>query len=225
MIAAAALASIPFFASFDPAELSEIAHIIVQRTYPPGAVIFLEDEPNPGLFFVQSGRVKVYKLSLQGKEQVLCVMQPRTCFGACPLFDGDANPATAQAIDEVTLCFLGKDETLALAERRPEAAQVLLKVFAGRLRHLAGIVEGLSFKCVTSRLAETLLTYADEDGTVTEDGIEVNLGMSHGELAALLGSVREVVTRALLRLERIGAIEATGRRVVILDRARLERLV
>ncbi len=225
MIASSALESIPFFANFSRAELGEIAGLMVEHTYPPGSIIFLEGEANPGLFFVRSGRVKIYKMSPQGKEQVLCLMHPRTCFGACPIFDGETNPATAQAIDQVTLYFLGRTDALALSERRPEAAQALLKVFAGRLRHLAALAEGLSFKCVTSRLAETLLTYADERGIPADGGIEIRLDMSQSELAAVLGTVREVVTRALLRLERTGAIEAQGRRILIIDRARLERLL
>lgn len=225
VVAPTILASIPFFAQFSRAELSEVAGLMIERTYPPGAIIFLEGESNPGLFFVLSGRVKIYKMSPQGKEQTLCLMQPRTCFGACPLFDGETNPATAQAVDEVRLCFLGRAEALTLAERRPEAAQALLRVFAGRLRHLAGLVEGLAFKCALSRLAETLLAYADERGIRTENGVEVYLDMSQNELAALVGTVREVVTRALSRLERVGAIEAQGRHIVIRDRARLERLI
>lgn len=225
MIAPTTLESIPFFAHFSRAELNEVAGLMIERTYPPGAIIFLEGESNPGLFFVLSGRVKIYKMSPQGKEQVLCLMQPRTCFGACPLFDGETHPATAQAVDEVRLGFLSRAEALALAERQPEAAQALLKVFAGRLRHLARLVEGLTFKCALSRLAETLLAYADETGVRTENGITIHLDMSQSELAALIGTVREVVTRALLRLEQTGAIEAQGRHIVIRDRARLERLI
>ncbi len=219
------LADIPFFAQLSPAERSHAAAVLHEHRYQAGGVIFLEGEPCPGLFFVKSGRVKIYKVAPSGREQVLCIMHPRTCFGGCPLFDGANNPAMAEALDPTILYVLDRAEAVALAERDHAAALTLLKIFSGRLRLLASLVERLSLRCVTARVAEVLLTYADERGLPQAHGIEVCLDLSQHDLAALVGTAREVVTRTLRDMERKGIIHARGRRIVILDRERLASLI
>ncbi len=224
MVSLTQLQEIPFFRGFEPTGLELIAGMMVERSFQPGQEIFLEGETSAGLWFVVRGRVKAYRLDLSGKEQVLCLIGPQTCFGGCPIFDGDTYPAMAQAIDEVTLYILPRAEALALAEESPQTARALLHVFAGRLRHLSRLAETLTFKCVTDRLATLLLEHADEGGVVTENAIELHLNLTQDELAALLGTVRQVVSRALLRLERLGAIEARGRHIRILNPDKLRQL-
>ena len=221
MIGIQSLAGIPFFADFSPDELAGISAMMVERVFRPGEIIFLEGAPSDGLFFVASGRVRVYKTSTTGKEQALCLMTPRTCFGGCPIFDGNISPVTAQAVDEVVAYLLHRDEAVERAKDNPTLSRVVLRILAGRLTHLTTVVDGLSFKCVTERIADKLLAYADEQGQATKRGVEIHLDLTQEKLASLVGCSREVVTRSLLRLERLGAIEAQGRRVVIIDREKL----
>jgi CRP/FNR family transcriptional regulator len=197
---------------------------MVERVYQPGEIIFLESQPSNGLFFVSRGRVRVYKTASTGKEQALCLMTPRTCFGGCPIFDGSRSPVTAQAIDEVVAYVLPRDEAIAQAADNPALGRAVLRIFAGRLTHLTTVVDGLSFKCVTERVAARLLDFAHERGRITDRGLEIELDLTQEKLASLVGCAREVITRSLLRLERMGAIDARGRRVVILDREKLANL-
>jgi CRP/FNR family transcriptional regulator len=214
----------PFFAGFTPAELDNVAAVMIERVYRSGEIIFLERQPAAGLFFVASGRVRVFKTSKSGKEQALCLMSPRTCFGGCPIFDGHLSPVTAQAVDKVTVYLLPTAAAIALAENSLVLARALLRIFAGRLDHLTTIVDGLAFKCVTQRLAETLLAYAHDQGGDTDRGIEIELDLTQEKLASLVGCAREVVTRAILRLERLGAIEARGRHIIVLNRGKLSNI-
>lgn len=224
MIKIESLAAIPFFADFSAEELNGIAAMMTERVYRPGEIIFLEGQAADGLFFVASGRVRVFKTSPSGKEQALCLMTPRTCFGGCPIFDGNMSPVTAQAVDEVVAYLLPREDAAERTRDDPALSRAVLRIFAGRLTHLTTVVDGLSFKCVTERVAEKLLAYADERGQATERGVEVHLDLTQEKLASLVGCAREVVTRSLLRLERLGAIEARGRHIVIIDREKLIRV-
>jgi CRP/FNR family transcriptional regulator len=163
-------------------------------------------------------------MALSGREQVLCLVGPRTCFGGCPVFDGDTYPVTAQAVDEVTLYILPRTEALALAEQSPEAARIMLQVFGARLRHLTQVAERLALQGVVDRLATLLAEYADERGTPTGDGVRLCLDLTQDDLAALLGTARQTVNRAFLRLERQGAIKARRRQVCIINPHRLRQL-
>jgi CRP/FNR family transcriptional regulator len=223
MVVTTSLQIIPFFAEFAPNELDGIAALMIERAYQPGEVIFSERQPSPGLFFVARGRVRVFKTSPRGREQTLCLMTPRTCFGGCPIFDGDLSPVTAQALESATVYILPRSAAIAGAKNDPAAAKALMRVFGSRMNQLAGIAEGLTFKCATQRLAEVLLAHADERGRPTAQGIEIELDLTQEKLASLVGCAREVVTRSLLRLERLGAIEARGRRILIQDRDKLAR--
>lgn len=224
MVTSESLARIPYFADFTPAELDSIAAVMVQRVYQRDEIIFLESQPSQGLFFVSRGRVRVFKTSSAGKEQALCLMTPRTCFGGCPIFDGERSPVTAQAVDETVAYLLPKSEAVARASQDPVLARAILRIFAGRLSHLTTVVDGLSFKCVTERIAQRLLAYAGERGRATDRGLEIDLDLTQEKLASLVGCAREVVTRSLLRLERLGAIDARGRQIVILDREKLAQV-
>ena len=224
MVTAETLAQIPYFADFSRAELDVIAAVMVERAYQPGEIIFLEGQPADGLFFVSRGRVRVYKTSMTGKEQAMCLMTPRTCFGGCPIFDGERSPVTAQAVDEAVVYLLPKAQAVARAREDPVLARAILRIFAGRLSHLTTVVDGLSFKCVTERVADRLLAYAGEQGRATDRGLEIELDLTQEKLASLIGCAREVVTRSLLRLERMGAIDARGRQIVILDREKLAQV-
>ena len=145
MVTPATLQTIPFFSDFTRAEIDSIAAVMLQRMYQPREILFLEREPSPGLFFITRGRVRVYRSSPSGKEQALCLLTPRTCFGGCPIFDGKLSPVTAQALDETVIYLLPKSVAIAQSKNSQVLAMALLKVFAGRLDHLTLIIDGLTF--------------------------------------------------------------------------------
>ncbi|MBI4319685.1 MAG: Crp/Fnr family transcriptional regulator [Chloroflexi bacterium] len=213
------LRKIPYFVDLGPAELDRIQRRVLVSSYDKGEILFLEKEPCEGLYFVESGRVKVFKTSPDGKEQVLRVMQAGESFNEVPVFDGGPNPASAEALDKAVVYTISKGEMLALIRDVPDVANRVLKVFASRLRHLTMLVEDLSFRHVTGRLAKVLLEHADS----AHDAPRRRL--TQQEMASLIGTAREVVGRSLKTLEEQGIIRMEGHRIVIVDRKALARLV
>ncbi len=188
-----------------------LLELMIRRTYSPGEIIFMEGHPSRGIWFIIQGRVRIIKESLHGSRQGLCLTSAGKCFGGCPLFDGETTPATAQALDEVTLLILPREESLLLSSNNPCLARTLLSIFNQRLAHLAQLGEGLGSRSVSARIRECLLTYADE----TEDIPTVWL--THEDLATLVGTAREVVTRHLSRFEQDAMIRLEPGRITLLN--------
>ncbi|RMG88559.1 MAG: Crp/Fnr family transcriptional regulator [Chloroflexi bacterium] len=174
-------------------------------------MIFLEGDESVGLWFVLRGRVKIIKQSLGGRVQGICVMNRGKCFGSCPLFNTDENPASAQALDNVDILILPDHYLKNVTEQDPELADILLQIFSQRLEHLARLSEGLGAWAVPDRINDCLLTYAD----YTHDTPTVTL--THEKLADLAGTAREVVTRHLTRLEEKGVIQTAIGKIFLLD--------
>ena len=224
LVSIESLRTIPYFAPLAPADLERFCRLVRVRNYTKNEIIFLEGEPCEGLFLVKSGRVKIYKASEEGREQVLRIMEPGESFNEVPIFDGGPNPASAQAMeDETTLYLVRKEDALALVQGHPEVALAVLRVFATRLRQLTFLVEELSFKHVTERLATILMLYATEPVDVRE-GACLKHRLTQQELAAMVGTAREVVARGLKSLERAGAIRVERQRIVIVNKQKLARI-
>lgn len=224
MISVEQLRAIPYFAALQGADAERLRRLVREKEYTRNEVIFLEGEPCSGLFLVQTGRVKIFKAAEDGREQVLRMFEPGESFNEVPLFDDGPNPASAQAMEDGTVLYLfRKDDVLAIAQAYPQVALAVLRVFATRLRHLTFLVEELSFKHVTERLATILLAYATEPAA-GPTGTTLKHRLTQQELAAMVGTAREVVARGLRSLERAGAIRVERQRIVVVDRQRLARL-
>ncbi len=189
-----------------------------EKALATGEFILLEAEHSPGIFFVKAGRAKIFKTSPEGREQVLRIMNPGESFNDVPAFDEGPNPASAQAMQPTVVCLLRTEDTVQLIQRYPALALGIIRVFASRLRHLATMVEDLSFRHVTSRLAKVLLMQVEEAGKGR------NLHLTQQELASMVGTAREVVVRSLRTLESQGVVKRERHRLVILDLEALWRL-
>ena len=209
------LRSLPYFRPLDEATLKSIAAVTVRRLYQPDEVIFLEGEPCAGLFAVHSGHAKIYKVSPEGREQILTIIGPRDSFNDVAVFDGGPNPANAQAMDATEVCVIERPALVSLFDRYPKLAQAVVAVLAARCRMLVGMVEDLSLRSVTGRLAKLLLDQAAQG----QDAVP----LTRQQMAARLGTIREMVSRALRDLEDEGLVSRDGRQIVIADRAALER--
>jgi CRP-like cAMP-binding protein len=209
------LRSLPYFRPLDQDTLISIATLAVRRAYQPDKVIFLEGEPCAGLFVVHSGHVKIYKVSPEGREQILTIIGPRDSFNDVAVFDGGSNPASAQAMDALELCVIERPALVSLFDRHPKLAQAVVAVLAARCRMLVGMVEDLSLKSVAGRLAKLLLDQAAQG----QDAVP----LTRQQMAARLGTIREMVSRALRELEDAGLVRRDGRQIVITDRVALER--
>lgn len=216
--------AIPAFSRLSLEGLDLIRRAVVERTFPPGQIIFLEGERSQGLWFLKEGRVKIFRMSADGREQGLCLMRSGMCCG-CPLFYGDTNPASAQALDTVILYLIGRDAALDLADRHTETMQALSGVFAKGERLLSTLVVSLSCSRLVARLAQILLDQAEGQDAAPRGGSHPSLKLSHQELADLAGTSREVVSRCLQRLQQAGAIELGRKRITILNSEKLEAMI
>jgi CRP/FNR family transcriptional regulator len=216
------LRQVPYFAGLGEAGLARIQERLVERRYERGRVVFMEGGPCQGLYVVRSGRLRIFKVSAGGREQVLMVAGPGETFNEVPNFDGGTNPATAEALEPSVLYLLPKNDLLSIVETEPVVARAVMRVFASHLRHLTALVEDLSFRNVTSRVAKILL------GRVQQAGVDAEARparLTQQQMAAMAGTAREVVGRALKALEQRGVIRVERGRVVVVNPERLADLV
>lgn len=215
------LRRVAIFADLSPTELQFLAERSVPRDYAPGELIFSEGEMCAGLFVVEKGHVRIFKSSPNGREQVLSVDGPGSSIAELPVFDGGNYPASTSAVDEARVYFVSKQDFYSLCLVHPKVALKVLKVVGARLRRLVAIIEELSFTTVRSRLIANLLRLAAH-GKKSASGVEVLLPASNQELASQIGTVRELVSRNLSRLQAEGLIHMDGKTLVIPDVARLK---
>jgi CRP/FNR family transcriptional regulator len=191
------------------------------RNLVSGEAVFEEEQPCRGLLIVADGRVEVRQISFRGREQVFHTEGPGATLGEGPLFDGGGYIASAVALGPTRLLFLSRADVLRLCQRRPAVALAMLRSLARRVRHFAGIVSDLAFRPVTERLARYLDAVVAEP---VEPGVAIELPLTQSQLAARLGTVRELVARAFAQLEDSGVISRDRSRVTIRDPARLAAL-
>lgn len=207
----------PYFSSLPAKTREAVGRRVIVRSYDRGAFVFTERDRPPGLYLVASGTVRIFKVSEDGKEQVLHHIGPGESFNDVAAFDGGPSPASAQAVEPTTALLVPREALLDLMRSYPEIAVAALQVLSTRLRQMSSLVEDLSLRHVVSRVAGVLLRPAPR-------GVSTTLP-TRQELAAMVGTVREVATRALKHLEDLGAIRLGPRgRVAVLDRRILERL-
>lgn len=211
------LREVPLFADLAEKETMFLATRVARRQYKRGQAIFHDGEPCRGFFVVESGVVRLFKTSVDGREQVLAIMGPGNVFGELPVFDGGPYPASAAALSEASVFFVSKEDFHALCRRHPEVLLKVLQVVASHLRRVIGVVEELSFTTVRHRLAVLLLQLARRRGKRATCGIQITLTSSHEELAAHIGSVRELVSRNLSQLQAEGLIKRQGKNIIIPD--------
>lgn len=212
------LRSIPFFAGVGDDVLRELGQGAIWREYAAGEVVFLEGELPRGLYFLQRGWLKITKTSPEGREQVLQFLEPGEAFNAVGVLANRPNPATAIALEPAGIWILRRGAVMALLEKHPELAQYVIERMAGRVLELVDLVEDLSLRTVTGRLARLLV----EDAR--NDALHRPRWYTQAEIAARLGTVPDVLQRALSSLADDGLIEVTRSVIRIYDRESLEAI-
>lgn len=210
----------PIFQSLSNDQLEALANISIAQSYKKGETLFLEGDEGTGFFIVKTGRVKVFKLASGGKEQILHLFGPDEHFAEVPAFDGGSFPASAAAIEKTEVIFIPRNSFLTVLQQHPSLAIAILGTFARHLRRLAHLVDTLSFKEVPERLASYLLNLSDR----SQNSDWVELDLSKGQLAALLGTIPETLSRAFNKLSQEGLIEINGGQIRLCDREQLTNL-
>ena len=217
----AAVRQIPMFAMLNGEALSHVASMAIERRYKRGEMILLEGEHGGALCYVSQGLVKVFKTSVEGREQVLRLISAGNTFNDVPALDGGPNPASAAAMEPSVIYLIRRAELHQLIMSEPTVASAVIQTLAQALRHIVELVEDLSLRHVTARVAKLLLAQENE-AKAEERGWSHHL--TQQEMAAVVGTAREVVSRALKELELAGAIEMHQGRAIILNREYLQIL-
>ncbi len=192
-----------------------------RRTYEPGEVIVLQGAPSAGLFVAQEGLVKISTLSPGGREQVLRYASAGSSFNEVAALDGGPNPATATAQDRSDVLRVPTEAFAAVFAETPGLAEAMVHALAGRLRHLVELVEDLSFRHVSERVARILLQSVTPHAGVGA-GADLTRHVTQRELAEMAGTSREVVSRALKALETRGAIAIDHGEITLIDASKLD---
>lgn len=211
----ATLRRLPLFNDLSEAELSLIAERVTLSHHDAGGTVFSEGEPCRELLIVKEGSVRLFKMAASGRQQLIGMERPGNSLAEVPVFDGGVYPATAVAMTDTVLLRLEAEHFQRICRQHPEVSLKVIKVLGHRLRRMGSLVEDLSFSTVRGRLVAYLIRLAEEQGERTAAGIEFNLTENNEELAARLGTVRELVSRNLGRLYSEGLIEVRRRTVTI----------
>lgn len=230
-IAVSKLHTIGLFNTLSDATLEAISHCAITRRYAADQHIVYEDDPCEAAYFVLEGQVRIYRMSPEGREQVLVQLVAGQAFNTVPPFqDNGRAQASAVAISDVALLMIEKDDFLGLVLSHRDLSMAMLRDFADRLVHLTGLVESLALYTVQQRLIRFLLKQADAATVATlapggggEPATRVPHRWTQQDIAVHLGTVRDVVGRALRSLEEDGLIRMERGRIVLLDRDELDR--
>jgi CRP/FNR family transcriptional regulator len=209
--------SIPYFAGLSPEELDSVKKLVFEKKVERGDIIVFEGDSPEALYFVASGAVKIFRTSTDGKEQVLNIVRPGDSFNDVPAFDGGPNLASAQAMGPVTLYGMRKHALDIFLQDYPRVAVSIANVLAAEVRHLVSLVEDLSFRPVVGRVAKVLLEHA-------VDGTSPGQRLTQQDMAAIVGTAREVVSRSLKALQSDGVIKIDRHRIVVTDKEALRSI-
>jgi CRP-like cAMP-binding protein len=215
----AILGRIESLAGLPPEEADELARISEFRRYGAGALVFKQGERIPGIFVVIRGSLKITRSSGRGKVQVLAILQPGTCVGEVQVFDGAAVASGAEAQGNTDCWLIPAEPLRALARRNATVREVILRHFAGKVRHLVALVGALGLHSVPERVAQLLLDHIQQEA----EGSQVRFRETQEELAQRVGAGREAFSRSLRLLGGLGLIQSAFPVIRILDLEKLQR--
>ena len=205
------LHNIPILSDFSATQLEKLEDYVIFRSYNPGELIFLEGDDAIGFWVVTHGRVRIMKQSYSGKLQGICMVEDNQCFGGCPMFDMGSYPASAQALDDVTLAIFPNDVMEQVIGDDFDLGQKILEIYLSRMSFLAHFATQLGTENVHGRINHFFRS------VVEENPIESEIHLTHDEIATMVGTSREVVTRYLSELETQNIIETHSGMVVLRD--------
>jgi CRP/FNR family transcriptional regulator len=213
------LKSVPLFSGLNSMDLERVSRLVIRRKVKKGQVIISENQALDGFYIVLSGQVKVYKLSPDGKEQIIHIIYPGESFAEAAAFTDGRSPANAQAMVESEVFFIFKNDIVRLVKDNPQLSLNMLASMSRYLRHMVSVIDELSLKEVPARLAKYLL-----DLSVTGKTKEIKLPTTKQELASRLGTVSEVLSRAFSKLKSKRIIKAEGgNKITIINKNALEQ--
>ncbi|SHF03092.1 CRP/FNR family transcriptional regulator, anaerobic regulatory protein [Thermoanaerobacter uzonensis DSM 18761] len=219
------LKKVPYFNELEDKSLEEIHRISTINFFKKGSIIFMEGEKGEAMYFVKSGKVKISKTSSIGKEYIIKIMEKGDVFAESILFVGGEYPATAEAIEDSEVIMLKNQDIENLILKNSEIALSIIKLMAKRLKNVAVIIENLALRDSIGRTASVLLTFAKERGINAKEGILLDLNLNRQDLANIVGTSRENVTRILSQMDKEGIIHLDRQKIIIRDIEKLKEML
>lgn len=216
------LKGVPLFSELPEAHLQSLGELLIERSYRRGATIFFEGDPGDALYIVRSGIVKISRVAEDGREKTLAFLGKGEPFGEMALIDGGPRSAIAQALEATSLYALHRADFLAALTENPALSLGVIKVLSARLQQANAQLMDLVFRDVRGRVAQALLDLARRHGVPLTNGRMISVKLTHQEIANLVGTARETVSRTFAELQDSGIIRIEGRNIVLLDAAQLE---
>ncbi|MDI6733151.1 MAG: Crp/Fnr family transcriptional regulator [Planctomycetota bacterium] len=218
------LKQVPLFSGLNPLDLERVSRLVIRRKVSKGQIIITEGQELDGFYIVISGLIKIYKLSSEGKEQILHLVKRGDTFAEVTAFVGKDSPANALAMTDSEVFFLFGNDLLRLVKDNPQISLNMLASMSQYLRRLVTLIEEISLKDVPTRLSKYLLDLAVSSGVTGKAIVEVQLPTTKKELASRLGTISETLSRALNKFKSKKVIRVSGNRITILNKARLEEI-
>ena len=220
------LKRLPVFTGLSDSQLHDIHTISHERLYRKNATIFYEGDPGEGFHYLKTGKVKIIKMTDDGRLHIINILRPGDLFAEVLLFKNQAYPATAIAVEDSQVGVIKNSDLEKLILRNNELALQLIKALSQRLLFAQGKIKNLALHDVKARTAETLLDLGHKHGKELPNGhIRITLDMSRQDLAALVGTTRETVTRTLSALKKDKLIDFDTHAITLLAKDKLKRLI
>jgi CRP/FNR family cyclic AMP-dependent transcriptional regulator len=208
---------VPLFATLTDGEFAALEHVFVVRSYLKNQIIFMEEETGKYMYIVMGGKIKITKSTPGGKETLLAIHQAGDFFGEMALLDGKTSPATVSAMEDCRIVTINNQDFNTLLMRNDKIVKQIIQVLCSRLRQVWGQVQSLSYSTADARIKAGVLQLAQRHGVSDARGIIINLKITHQELAEMVGTSRETVTRTLARLQAEGVLQLEHRRIILLN--------
>lgn len=208
---------VPLFSGLDVKEQVRITELISRRSYNKGEMIFLQGDIVEGLYIINQGKIKVFKYTREGKEQILYILSVGDFFGELSLINAEEANYNVEAIEEVKLCLISRNDFAELLNVSNNISMKLLENVGGRLMKLERLVQSLGTKEVEARIAQMLLDLAKEFGQEKLSAIEINIPLTREDMANFIGVTRETISRKLSLFQDEGIISLVGNKTIIIN--------
>jgi CRP/FNR family transcriptional regulator, anaerobic regulatory protein len=216
---------VSIFSILDDENIQEIIGMINRRKYKKGQIIFFEGDVSDKLYIINSGKIKIYKYTKEGKEQILYILSEGDFIGDLSLLKKGKYEFNAEALEDVNVCVLTKDDFDKIIRHNPEVPIKMLEHVHDRMLSLENLVQTLSTKDVEARLAGLLSGFARDFGKKTPEGVVITTPLTREEMANYIGITRETISRKLTSMQDDGIIELIGnKKIVIRDIESLESM-
>lgn len=207
---------VPIFSVLDKEQLSEVMSSIIRRRYKKGQIIFFEGDVSDKFYIINGGKIKIFKYTKEGKEQILYILSEGDFLGYLSLLKKGKFDFNAEALDDVHVCLLTKDDFDKIVKKTPEISLRILENLHDRLVSLENLVQTLSTKDIEARIAGILINFARDFGKEEKEGVVLEMPLSREEMANYIGVTRETMSRKLTAMEDEGVIELVGNKKIII---------